>query len=132
MALLCPGCKSKKIHPEVGRRGCPFNAFSDILARKMAKTAEELMVAGKTKTQAINEAIQKHQHEDRGLQDGSQQGWMMLWQKSRAQYGSSHQSTNEEERNAMLSIKALMIYFLFLKINRNLVMHQSSIYLVSS
>jgi hypothetical protein len=29
----------------------------------MAKTAEELMVAGKTKTQAINEAIQKHQHE---------------------------------------------------------------------
>jgi hypothetical protein len=63
VALLCSGCKSKKIHPEVGRRGCPFNAFSDVLARKMAKTAEELMVAGKTKTQAINEAIQKHQHE---------------------------------------------------------------------
>jgi hypothetical protein len=62
--LQCGGCKSKKIHPDIGRRGCPFKDFPDPLARKMGKTAEELIGAGKSKAQAINEAIQKHQNDE--------------------------------------------------------------------
>jgi hypothetical protein len=38
--------------------------FSDGVARKMAKHAEELMGGGKAKHTAINEAIQKFQQED--------------------------------------------------------------------
>jgi hypothetical protein len=59
--LQCAGCRSKKIHPDTGRRGCPFKEFPDALARKMAKTCEELMTAGKAKHAAINEAVLKHQ-----------------------------------------------------------------------
>jgi hypothetical protein len=59
--LQCSGCRSKKIHPNTGRRGCPFKDFPDALARKMAKTCEEFMVAGKSKHAAINEAMLKHQ-----------------------------------------------------------------------
>ena len=58
--LLCSGCKSRSIHPGIGKRGCPFKEFPDVAARKMAKTAEELITSGKTRAQAINEAIQKH------------------------------------------------------------------------
>jgi hypothetical protein len=61
--LQCSGCKSKKIHPEIGRRGCPVKDYSNTVARKMAKHAEELIGGGKTKPQAINESIQKHQHD---------------------------------------------------------------------
>jgi hypothetical protein len=59
--LQCAGCKSKKIHPATGRRGCPFKEFTDTVARKMAKTCEELMTGGKSKHAAINEAVLKHQ-----------------------------------------------------------------------
>jgi hypothetical protein len=58
--LLCSGCKSRSIHPGIGKRGCPFKEFPDVAARKMAKTAEELMTGGKARSQALNEAIQKH------------------------------------------------------------------------
>jgi hypothetical protein len=57
----CSGCKSKKLHPDIGRRGCPFRDFPDTVARKMAKWAEDLMAGGKVKNTAINEAIQKFQ-----------------------------------------------------------------------
>ena len=58
--IKCAGCASKKIHPGEGRSNCPFKDYNGSVARKMAKAAEELMVTGKTKDEAIAEALAKH------------------------------------------------------------------------
>ena len=62
--VKCGRCKSERVHPEVGVIQCPYKNFRFTVSKNMGRTAEQLMTTGRTREEAIAEAIAQHRAEN--------------------------------------------------------------------
>jgi hypothetical protein len=56
--LRCARCKSTKVHPNVGADNCPFRGHRFKVSKAMGRVAERLLEEGKTKEEAIAQALE--------------------------------------------------------------------------